>query len=320
MSEAIRECDGYAREHCQIRAPPIPMDETLRHMRAHKNERGGHEHDRIQAAMNVAGAVIAADASISVNGAKLELIDRGRGRPILFLHPHIGIEPSAPVLALLADGGRLVAPSHPGFGRSELPPTLTTVDDLAYFYLDAMEELDLEQTLVVGVSLGAWIAAAIAVKSTARMSRLVLANPVGIKVGDRESRDILDIFAMTEPEFVEKAFADSAAAQRDYGAMSEEELRIVARNREVDGALRLVALHARPQAQGPPAPHPHSDAGAVGHRRQADRRELWPRLLPPRSPARSSSPSKAPATFPHLERPKPFAAQALAFAALNSRY
>ena len=148
--------------------------------------------------MNVAGAVIAADASISVNGAKLELIDRGRGRPILFLHPHIGIEPSAPVLALLADGGRLVAPSHPGFGRSELPPTLTTVDDLAYFYLDAMDELDLEQTLVVGVSFGAWIAAAIAVKSTARMSRLVLANPVGIKVGDRESRDILDVFAMTE--------------------------------------------------------------------------------------------------------------------------
>ena len=228
--------------------------------------------------MNVAEAAIAADASISVNGAKLELIDRGRGRPILFLHPHIGIAPSAPVLALLADGGRLVAPSHPGFGRSELPPALTTVDDLAYFYLDAMEELDLEQALVVGVSFGAWIAAAIAVKSTARMSRLVLANPVGIKVGDRESRDILDIFAMTEPEFLEKAFADTAAAQRDYRAMSEEELRIVARNAEVDGALRLVALHARPQAQAPPAPHPHSDAGAVGHRRQADRRELWPRL------------------------------------------
>jgi hypothetical protein len=37
------------------------------------------------------------------------------------------------------------------------------------------------------------------------MARLVLGNPVGIKVGDRETRDILDIFAMSEGEFLEKA-------------------------------------------------------------------------------------------------------------------
>src|SRR5258708_15414965 len=182
--------------------------------------------------MSVADNAAAAEASISGSGWKLELIDGGRGRPILFVHPHIGLEPSAPVLDMLAAGGRLIAPSHPGFGRSELPASVTTVDDLAYFYLDAMDELDLEQTLVVGVSLGAWIAAAIAIKSTARMSRLVLANPVGIKVGDRETRDILDVFAMLENEFNEKAFADPANAQRDYRAMSEDELRIVARNRE----------------------------------------------------------------------------------------
>src|SRR5260221_14179394 len=122
--------------------------------------------------MSVADNAAAADASISVNGSKLELIDRGRGRPILFLHPHIGLEPSAPVLAMLAAGGRLIAPSHPGFCRSELPASVTSVDDLAYFYLDAMDELDLEQTLAVGVSLGAWIAAPIAIKATARMARL----------------------------------------------------------------------------------------------------------------------------------------------------
>jgi pimeloyl-ACP methyl ester carboxylesterase len=75
-------------------------------------------------------------ASIVVNESRLELIDRGRGRPILFLHPHIGLDPSAPVLATLAAGGRLIAPSHPGFGHSERPAGVTTVDDLGYFYLD----------------------------------------------------------------------------------------------------------------------------------------------------------------------------------------
>jgi pimeloyl-ACP methyl ester carboxylesterase len=269
--------------------------------------------------MNVADAAIAADASISVNGTKLELIDRGRGRPILFLHPHIGIEPTAPVLALLADGGRLVAPSHPGFGRSELPPTFTTVDDLAYFYLDAMDELDLEQTLVVGVSFGAWIAAAIAVKSTARMSRLVLANPVGIKAGDRERRDILDMFAMTEKEFLEKAFADPGPAERDYRAMSEDELRIVARNRET--AARFAW-----------SPYMHDPKLKQRlHRIKIPTLVLWGaadqlidesygRAFCAAIPGAKFESIEGAGHFPHLERPKPFAAQALAFAALNSRY
>jgi pimeloyl-ACP methyl ester carboxylesterase len=269
--------------------------------------------------MNVADAGFAADASISVNGAKLELIDRGRGRPILFLHPHIGMEPSAQVLALLADGGRLVAPSHPGFGRSELPPTLTTVDDLAYFYLDAMDELDLEQTLVVGVSFGAWIAAAIAVKSTARMSRLVLANPVGIKVGDRESRDILDVFAMTEPEFLEKSFADPTPAERDYRALGEDELRIVARNAE--SAARFAW-----------SPYMHDPKLMQRlHRIRIPTLVLWGtadklidesygRAFCAAIPGAKFERIDGAGHFPHLEQPKPFAAHALAFAALNSRY
>ncbi len=269
--------------------------------------------------MSVANEAFAADASISVNGSKLELIDRGHGRPILFLHPHIGIEPSAPVLAMLAAGGRLIAPSHPGFGRSALPPEATTVDDLAYFYLDAMEELDLEQTLVVGVSLGAWIAAAMAVKSTARMSRLVLANPVGIKVGDRESRDILDIFTMLEPEFLEKAFASPAAAQRDYRAMSEDELRIVARNREATARFAW-------------SPYMHDPKLKQRlHRVRIPTLVLWGtadrlidesygRAFCAAIPGAKFEPIEGAGHFAHLEQPKVFAEQALAFAALNSRY
>jgi len=176
---------------------------------------------------------VAAEAStIVINGVGIELIDRGHGRPILFLHPHIGLDPSAPVLDLLARGGRIIAPFHPGFGHSERPAGITTVDDLAYFYLDLMDALDLRDTLVIGVSLGAWIAAAVAVKSTARMARLVLGNPVGIKVGDRETRDILDIFAMLEAEFLDKAFADPAAGKPDYQAMTDDEITLAARNRE----------------------------------------------------------------------------------------
>jgi pimeloyl-ACP methyl ester carboxylesterase len=171
-------------------------------------------------------------ASIVVNGIRVETVERGRGRPLLFLHPGIGLDGAAPVLDRLAGRARVIAPSHPGFGASEQPRAFDTVDDLAYFYLDLIDQLDLTDTIVVGVSLGAWIAAEIAVKSTQRISHLVLANAVGIKVGNRETRDIADIFAITETQFNELAFFDPKLAARDYAAMPEAEVRVVARNRE----------------------------------------------------------------------------------------
>ena len=167
-----------------------------------------------------------------IAGVRIEMIERGRGRPLLFLHPGIGIDATAPVLDRLAAQARVIAPSHPGFGRSEQPKHMTTTDDLAYFYLDLLEALDLRNVVLVGVSFGGWIAAQIAVKSTERIDHLVLADALGIKVGDRETRDIADIFAMTEPQFNERAYFDPAAARRDYAAMAEADLVAIARNRE----------------------------------------------------------------------------------------
>jgi len=171
-------------------------------------------------------------SAITVNGIRAEVVEKGRGRPLLFLHPGIGLDRNAPVLDRLAEGARVIAPSHPGFGGSDQPKSFTTVDDLAYFYLDLLDELDLADAVLVGVSFGAWIAAEIAVKSTARLSHLVLANAVGIKVGSRDTRDIADIFAITEDKLNELAYFDPKLAARDYKAMAEADVRIVARNRE----------------------------------------------------------------------------------------
>jgi pimeloyl-ACP methyl ester carboxylesterase len=178
------------------------------------------------------GAAPRTGRPLIVNGLRTEVIERGEGRPLLFLHPGIGIDAKAPVLDALAAKARVIAPSHPGFGTSELAPSMTTVEDLSYFYLDLMDAFDLKDAIVVGVGFGAWIAAATAVKSTARMSRLVLANPIGIKVGDRETRDIVDIFAMLEPDLNKLAYAEPALGARDYKSMPEADVIAVARNRE----------------------------------------------------------------------------------------
>ncbi len=84
----------------------------------------------------------------------------------------------------------------------------------------------------MGVSFGAWIAAVMAVKCRTRLSGLVMANAVGIKVGDRETRDIADIFAMSEDEFNAAAFAKPSIGTKDYKSMSELDLLATARNRE----------------------------------------------------------------------------------------
>lgn len=173
-----------------------------------------------------------ASSLIVVNGVRLECIDRGSGPPLLFLHPGIGIDANAPLFELLARNHRLIAPTHPGFGQSELPKGMNTVDDLAYFYLDFLDALDLHDVPVIGVSFGAWIAAEIAVKTTERLSHLVLANAVGIKVTDRETRDIADIWALTDEEFAKLAYFDPKLGLPDYKTMPEAEVRTVARNRE----------------------------------------------------------------------------------------
>src|SRR5882757_4395565 len=140
-------------------------------------------------------AVAAETSHIELSGFGVELTVRGKGRPLLLLHPgHPSgrIDPAARIMELLAESMRVIAPTHPGFGMTAAPAKLTNIDDLAYLYLDLMEAIELRDCIVVGLSLGGWIAAEMAVKTTERLSHLVLVDSVGIKCGDRESRDIAD--------------------------------------------------------------------------------------------------------------------------------
>ena len=170
--------------------------------------------------------------SLVVEGSRVDMIERGAGPPLLFLHAENGIEPALGAIGKLAERAHVFAPTHPGFGGSELPQGMRTVDDLSYFYLDLIDRLDLSDLTVVGVSFGAWIAAEIAVKSTARIARLVLANAVGVKVGDRETRDIADIYSLTEQQYLDIAYYDPQAGRRDYKALPDAESLAAARARE----------------------------------------------------------------------------------------
>jgi pimeloyl-ACP methyl ester carboxylesterase len=98
--------------------------------------------------------------------------------------------------------------------------------------------------------LGGWIAAEMAVKTTERFSRLVLVDAVGIKAGNRESRDIADIYAITDKQLAELVYADPQAMSRNVKALPESELILMARAREATGRYAWTPFMHDPKLKG----------------------------------------------------------------------
>ena len=173
---------------------------------------------------------------LSIAGVDLEVVERGTGRPLLFLHAGEGLHPERPQgqswLDALAKSFRVIAPCHPGWGTSSLPDWMATVDDLAYLYLDLADKLDLKDAVLAGNSFGGWVAAEMLVRSQQRFSRLVLADPLGIKLSGRTERDIADMHAMHRADYLRAAWADPAKGDIDYTKLPDTELAAVARGRE----------------------------------------------------------------------------------------
>jgi len=169
---------------------------------------------------------------IQVSGIDTEVWEAGSGRPLLLLHPGDGFDAAAPYVAALAARHRVIAPSHPGFGRSGLPKWMKTVDDLSYFYLDFMADQNIEDALVVGLSFGGWIAAEIAIKNTTRIAGLCLVDTVGAKFTDPHTREIFDLFSYPQYEQAEWLYHDAGLRKKSYAELSEEESVRMARNHE----------------------------------------------------------------------------------------
>jgi pimeloyl-ACP methyl ester carboxylesterase len=169
---------------------------------------------------------------IDVAGISLETIVAGSGPPLLFLHGGDFVAQNAPFLDRLATRFRVVAPRHPGFGTTPRPSWFRSVHDIAYLYLDLIDRLDLGGALLVGSSFGGWIALEMAVRSEARLGRLVLIDALGVKFGGREERDIADIYALPADEVLRRTFVDAARVVPDYATLDDAAALAIARDRE----------------------------------------------------------------------------------------
>ncbi|SFW86710.1 alpha/beta fold hydrolase [Amycolatopsis australiensis] len=138
----------------------------------------------------------------------------------------------AAFIEALAEDFAVVAPSHPGFGRSPRPDWCTSVGDLAALYLGWLDRSGHTDVTLVGLQFGGWVALEMAVRGGARISRLALVGSVGVKFGGPLEREIADVFATPRAELERYLYADARYRLGDLGKAPEEDVFEVARNEE----------------------------------------------------------------------------------------
>jgi pimeloyl-ACP methyl ester carboxylesterase len=143
--------------------------------------------------------------------AKIEVIQAGKGRDLLFLHGAGGHMPNDPLLAALATRYRVSAPLLPGYGRSEGEDDLRDMLDVTLHALDVMEALKLKKPIVVGHSMGGMIAAEMAAIAHTEVEKLCLLAPAGLWLDDHP---IVDLFTKLPYELPPLLFHDAELGRR----------------------------------------------------------------------------------------------------------
>jgi len=151
---------------------------------------------------------------------------------VLLLHGGAGPRSVAGFATTLAEQAHVLTPTHPGFDGSPRPDWLDSVTDLALAYLDLLDTLDLRDVLVVGNSVGGWIASEMALHDTrGRAGRLVLVDAVGI------SGEIADVASLSPAELGQLSFYNPAL-RPDPATLTDEQRAAAAAN------MRTLATYA----------------------------------------------------------------------------
>ncbi len=146
--------------------------------------------------------------------------DTGSGHPFLLLHGGAGPQSVTGFADLLATtrGGRVITPTHPGFGGTPRPDRIDSIKALARLYVALLDSLDLENVTVIGNSIGGWIAAEIALLDSPRVGSLVLVDAAGIEV---DGHPAVDFFSLSLDEVAQLSYYDPVRFKIDPSTMPE---------------------------------------------------------------------------------------------------
>ena len=173
----------------------------------------------------------AADGSIfsrqTVNAGGFEisyLVGGAEGAmdPVLYLHGMGGAGKWEACHMSLGTTAATYLPHLPGWREGQAPESLTSVKDYARLVVDFMDALELERATLVGHSIGGWIALWVAAQNPTRITRMILADPLGLDVPAAVAPNLANL---DEESFAKAVFAKLGliATAQAYGFGAEWE-------------------------------------------------------------------------------------------------
>ena len=134
--------------------------------------------------------------SVEIDGRRVNVVELGSGEPeVVFVHGLAGswqnwLE-NMPHFA--AAGHRVIAFDLPGFGESEPPREKISIPGYGRLVDTLLDRLGVGPAVLIGNSMGGFIAAEVAIQYPARVRRLVLVSAAGLTVEYQRNEHILGL-------------------------------------------------------------------------------------------------------------------------------
>ena len=139
--------------------------------------------------------------------------------PVLFLHGLGGAGKWEAFHMAMGTVALTYVPQLPGWQEGQVPEGIVSVQDYADLAVGFLDSLGIDRVILGGHSIGAWIALRLAAAHPDRVSRLILANAMGLDVPEAPAANLGE---MDEESFAKAAFGRLgliATAQPDgFGA------------------------------------------------------------------------------------------------------
>jgi len=187
--------------------------------------------------------------TIGVLGTEVEYRQVGAGQPLVLIDGSLAFRPDGPFLGDLPNQYRVISVRFPGFGDKVLPGWISGIDDYAYLGNQLIRELGLSHAMLMGTSLGGWIAAEMAAMDASRLSGLFLVDAFGLKSGPMDRLDVPDIFSMSRTTLESLLYSDLGTFRYDQSAGDDKTLERMARGWETMALISWDTFFHNPKLQ-----------------------------------------------------------------------
>ena len=156
---------------------------------------------------------------VQANGHQVSYLVGGREgdmEPVLYLHGMGGAGKWEAFHMAIGTVAHTFAPALPGWTQSTPPDGMDSVQAYADLTLAFLDVVELEKVVLMGHSIGGWMALYLATQHPERVTRLVLADTMGLDLPGSPTADLDDI---DEETFGQKMFAKlgMVATPQAYG-------------------------------------------------------------------------------------------------------